>query len=223
MNYLVPLFDCLLMSTENFQLNKNVKYEIENDKSPAVIFSYGNILPFVFDVKKESENYLKVTVYADNYYFLFHKKCCNNFCFKISYKGKEILINLSGKLNISIDGKVVLDKVVDDLTFYNYEIVGDVCLIYFSGKRNFLVVIKDKEVCFANYYDEYNLKDGEKFFMCKLNDSLNHGKVCHIKDSTIETYLAYLDNEDLNLKSNFVGFVFLDCLLAENYKYCNEF
>ena len=222
MNYLVPLFDGLMVSKESYNINKNVKYEIENDKLASVIFSYENILPFVFDLKKESKNVLKVKVLADNYFFLFPQTCCNNFCFKLDLKGNEILINLSNSLLVSINGNVLLNKDVDSLTFYNYEMFGSLCLIYFSGKRNFLLVIKDKEVCFADYYDECNLQDNEKVFMCKLNDCLNHGRVFHIKDNTFESYLVYLDNEELNLKNDLVAFVFLDCLLAENFKYCNE-
>ena len=32
----------------------------------------------------------------------------------------------------------------------------------------------------------------------------------------------YLDEHELRLKSSFVPHVFLDCVLAKNFKYCNE-
>ena len=38
----------------------------------------------------------------------------------------------------------------------------------------------------------------------------------------MENYLVYLDNYDLNLKEKFLPFVFLDCVLAGNFKYCNN-
>jgi hypothetical protein len=38
----------------------------------------------------------------------------------------------------------------------------------------------------------------------------------------MEEYLVYLDDEKLNLKEEFVSFVFLDCVKAKNFKYANE-
>ena len=85
MNYLVPLFDCLLLSKESYTLINNVKYEIENDNFPAIIFSCENILPFVFDQLKVCENCLKVNFGFDNYFFLFPQKVVNNHCVKFNF------------------------------------------------------------------------------------------------------------------------------------------
>jgi hypothetical protein len=111
---------------------------------------------------------------------------------------------------------------VENLIYSHFEIKNDMCFIYFSGKRSFVTVIKEDEICFSNYYDECNISEDEMLFMCKLNDTLNHGLVFKIKGKETEKYLVYLDNEELNLKSEFLPFVFLDCLMAENYKYCKN-
>ena len=77
-------------------------------------------------------------------------------------------------------------------------------------------------MCFADYYDECNEGENEKIFMCKIGDILNHGLVFSLKGKETENYLVYLDNEELNLKNEFLPFVFLDCLKVGNYKYCNN-
>ena len=78
------------------------------------------------------------------------------------------------------------------------------------------------ECLFSSYYDEVNIDSDERFFMCRLFDSLNHGMVCRIKEGMVEKYCVYLDDEDLLLKPCFVPIVFLDCVLASNFSYCNN-
>ncbi len=141
---------------------------------------------------------------------------------RFKFKNYEIEVQISNKFFVSINSELKCEKNVENLTYSHYEILGELCLIYFNGQRNFLVVIKDLDVVFASYYDECNEHESEKYFMVRQNDSLNHGRVCHIKDKEFSTYLVYLDEEELNLKSDFVPFVFLDCILAENFKYCNQ-
>jgi hypothetical protein len=132
------------------------------------------------------------------------------------------LIELSFYLKILLEGKTLFCERIADVEFSDFEIDGNFCYIYFSGKRNFVVIIKNEELCFAGFCDECNLKNEEKYFLTRLNDSLNHGRVCHIEKGDAKTYLVYLDDEDMNLKDEFVCAVFLDCLMAGNYKYCNH-
>lgn len=58
--------------------------------------------------------------------------------------------------------------------------------------------------------------------MKRLKDSLNHGKVYLIKDKKFDSYLIYLDEEDMHLCSQLVMVVFLDALVAGNFEYCNQ-
>lgn len=223
MNYLVPLFDCVLFSDEIFKLDANVKYKVfDENKNFGLIFSNNSSLPFVLDLKNPCENILNVECFNDKFYFLFPKFFGDFLATKFNYKSNEVSISLSTKLFITISGELICEKEVDNLTFSHYEIQGELCLIYFHGKRNFVVILKDKQLCFADFYEECNIQNDEKYFMCKLYDSLNHGKVCHVKENEVETYLVYLDDEDLCLKTNFVAHIFLDCVKAQNYKYANS-
>ena len=108
---------------------------------------------------------------------------------------------------------------MENLKYSHYEIDGEFCFVYFVGKRNFVAILKGDELCFADYYDECNINENEKYFMRKLHDSLNHGRVCEIKEGKQSTYLVYLDNDEMNLKSEFLPCVFLDCVQAGNIKY----
>lgn len=223
MNYLVSVFDCVVTGEQNFSVLKNVKYKlIDYNEKALTVISKQNIFPFVFDLSDKCKNIIKVKHKTDNYYFLlptFYNDC---FCTKINYKSKDVIISISSKITITLEGNIICESFVENVTYSHYETIGDLCLIYFCGVRNYLVVIKENELCFANYYDECNVNENEKYFMCKLYDSLNHGLVCEIKNKECTSYLVYLDNEEMNLKQDFVCHVFLDCVKATNYKYCNE-
>ena len=198
-----------------------MKYKIIDLCSPCgIIFSYENILPFVLDLNHSSKNILNIKQDADNYYFLFPEFCCSFFTTKINYQMQEVLISVSNSIKITIAGELICEKNVENLKYSYFEIVGGLCLIYFTGKKDYIVIIKNKELCYADFYDECNVSEKEKYFMTKLNDGLNHGRVCHIKDKEVENYLVYLDDEDLCLKSEFIPCIFLDCLKAKNINYC---
>ena len=220
MNYIIPMCDCLIFNQECFNLKSGVKYKTTN-YVPSLVFG-SNIIPFVFDLNQTSANVLTVQFCKDTYHFLFPTKYFAYFSTTIKHKNNQIEIQLSNKLYVSINSELKCEKDVENLKYSHYETKNDLCLIYFVGKRNFLIVIKNEEVVFASCYDECNEHEKEKYFMSRLNDSLNHGKVCYINDNEFSTYLVYLDNEELHLKSEFVPHVFLDCVLAENFKYCNQ-
>lgn len=223
MNYLISSFDCFLRCETIFPIQKNVKYKLlSNGDECGIIFATARCFPFVFDLKKHSENVLKLNIEGNNYFFIFPILYASNFTTKFRFKAKDVFVNLSEKLIISIEGLCLCEKNVENLNFSHYEIEGEFCYIYFTGKRNFLVLIKNEELCFADYFDECNLKDKEKFFMCKQHDCLNHGKVCEIKQDKIENYLVYLDNEEMQLKKEFVPSVFMDCVKVGNLKYAKN-
>lgn len=228
MNYLIPTFDCVLVNQGCFKLTANAKYKIENTENEyAVVYSNSRIEPFVLDLNFEendliNKNLIKVKSGFDNYYFLFPTYNANCFVASFKYKSKQVFITLSCKLSISIEGKVVVNDNVCEINYSHFEVFNDFCLIYFSGTRNYLAVLKDEEVLFSNYYDECNVENNQKYFMRKLNDSLNHGEVCSVNEKEVSTYLVYLDDAELKLKREFVAHVFLDCIKAKNYKYCNE-
>ena len=224
MRYIIPLFDCVLCDDENIILYKNVQYSCENvDNKNFIVIGKNNGTPFLFNfVDKLNSNVEKVEYKSNQYYFLKPTKNCNQGFYQFKYQNKQVCVGLFENLIISIDGETILNEQVSDITYSHFEIKNQMCFIYFSGKRNYVVVLQNSEVKINSYYDEINIKDDEFYFMCKLNDSLNHGKVFHIKDKTFENYLVYLDNFDLNLKPNFVSSVFLDCVKAKNFDYANN-
>ena len=223
MNYLISSFDCVLFAESKFKISKWVKYKIIPNKENLNLIIPGDYgIPFMFDLNHTNENVVSFKHKFDTYYFLFAKKTNDSFATKINFKNKEVFVSLSNSLLITIDGVLNCEEDVDNLKFSHYEIFQDFCLIYFVGERNFVVALDDKQVCFSSYYDEYNESENEKYFMHRLHDSLNHGKVFHIKGKENSSYLVYLDDNDMFLKNEFVSFVFLDCVRAENFKYCNN-
>lgn len=218
MDYLISKMPCYAFNEKLIKIEQNVQYEIK-DISKFLVVGEDGFCSFVFN--KDNQSVLKVSHKSNNYYFLFPKCFSNGKVVSVRFQNNDYILSVSGELTILLDGNVLLDKVVDIITYSHYETFGKYCLIYFTGKRNFVVAIKDKKVCFAEYYDEYNFENNEHLFMCRLYDSLNHGRVFKISESKDESYLVYLDNQDMALKKDFVGAVFLDCLKAQNLKYAN--
>ena len=224
MRYLIPLFDCVLCAEKNISLNKFVQYYCENvDNKNIIVIGKNNEIPFSFNFVDEfNSNVEKVQYRTDEFYFLKTNKNYNQGFYQFKYQNKQICVALFEKLIISIDGETILNEKIENITYSHFEVKNQMCFIYFSGKRNYIVVLQNSEVKISSFYDEVNILDNEFYFMNKLNDSLNHGKVFHIKDKNVEDYLVYLDDADLNLKTNFVATVFLDCVLAGNFDYANN-
>lgn len=222
MRYIVPKLNCVLFNKESMKLNKDVQYKCDFvDNSNLILFGLNKELPFAFNFE-ETSSVETVKYKNDEYYFLFGNNIQAGNTVQIKYQNKLVSLSISGNLIITIEGKLILDEQVEEISYSHFEIVNQHLLIYFKGKRNFIVVLKDLDLKCATYYDEINVKDGEYFFMCRLFDSLNHGKVFHLKDKVYEDYLVYLDDNDLNLKKEFTGCVFLDCVLAGNLNYANN-
>ncbi len=219
MKYLISKFDCKMIGDHEVDLIKNVKYEIAEFSNFYLILTSGQIV--YIDLNK-NENVQLIRCHENDYYFLFPPKIYISFCTVINFQNKEFVLTVGDNIILSQNGEVLSENKNENLTYSHYEIINNLCFVYLIGKRNFVVIFNEKEVVFANFYDEFNNSSNERFYLCKLQDCLNHGKVFHIKDKEVENYLVYLDNYDLNLKDEFVGNVFLDCLLAGNYKYCNE-
>lgn len=223
MNYLVPMFDGVVLSKTNENIFSNVKYKIlSNLNQTHIVMHKGNGNLCAFNLEEENENVLKVKHGLDVFYFLFSNDIKNVGCSLVKHKNKDLLITVSNMLTIVYDGVLICEKIVDKINFSHSEILGDLCFLYFNGNRNYLCVIKDGLVEFCDYYDECNISANEKYFMTKLCDCLNHGRVLEIKENNLSQYLVYLDEYELNLKEEFVPFVFLDCVLAGNFKYCNN-
>ncbi len=228
MKYLISNFPCQIVGKESFRLVENLKYELQDiDDSFYTVFGENQELPICINFKdlctnKSHANILCFDYGCDDYTILFSRAILPNSVNILKLQNSELVISLSGELTISIDSECILQTNVEKLNFSHYEMWEDFCIIFFEGKRNYLVIIKDKQICCADYYDEVNKEEKEIYFMKRLYDSLNHGKVYMLKDKTFDSYLIYLDDEDMNLNSEFTMVVFLDALMAGNFEYCNR-
>lgn len=210
--------DCNLFDGKNFNLKRYAKYVIEgNIEEKQLIFFDNNTRSCFLDLKK----CVSATYKFNTYYFLNFKKTNAMFSTAFKYNNKIVSVSLFETLFISVDGVLICEENVENLNYSHFEIFKDFCLIYFTGKRNYFVALKDNEIKVATYYDECNVNKDEKIFMCKMNDSLNHGLVYQIKDD-VSNYLVYLDDEEMKLKTGFLALVFLDCVKAKNFSYCNS-
>ncbi len=222
MIYLVSKFHCTLVSSKNIDIIPNVKYQINSDIQPCLVVGYDNEIPFIFELNsRDNANISRFKVDKDTLIILNAKKYLTPYIDRIQFGKKEYIITLTHELKISCDGKVLLNSEVNDIEYSHYETVGEYLIIYFKGKRKYVAVIKDKELVFSNYYDEINIDGEDRFFMCRLYDSLNHGRVYSITQSKFESYLIYLDNDELNLKEELATIIFLDCIICGNLKYAN--
>ncbi len=192
---------------------------LAKDSVPLTLNLYEICCNFVNGKNLPCQNVCKFN--ADYFVFLNFKPVCNSAFHTIDFKNNKIAISLSQMLTVSINGEVLAEMPNFNLTYSHFEKFNNFCVIYFLGRRNFVAVVKDGELFYANYYDKFECSSNEYYFLTFLKDGLNHGKVCHIGANESEQYLVYLDEYNLNLKPEFLPHIFLDCLLAGNYKYCN--
>ena len=222
MNYLVSTFACVMVGDKKFTIEPYCKYSIERvDSTSYIVFGHNGESPFIFDFES-NKNVLMIRYKNDNYYYL---KNYDNYCFTTQIKFLSHIVNvtISDRLYITIDGEKISNENVINIEYSHYEIRKNYLVIFFKGVRDYVVIIKDKEFVIGSFYDEINIVDGELIFMCRCMDCLNHGKVFYLnKNNEYDSYLVYLDNDNKELKDEFVPLVFLDAILVGNYKYANN-
>ncbi len=229
MVYLFSSYHCVISGKCKVEIFPFVKYEVtgvENEISVVTPFcENGSFAVNFYDLLNKCvkcKNVQVATVGNDRYIFILKTPSPCTQCINFLWGKKNVCVTVADEVCVVVDGEVWGSFACTSVEYDCFEIVGDNCLIYFAGKRKFLCVLGQSKVEWANYYDEQNLNETEKYFMGKQFDFLAHGKVCHIKDNTVETYSAYTDNSDLNLCEEFVPFVFLDCVIASNFSYCKN-
>lgn len=222
MNYLVSAFECYLVGDEKYHILRNVKYRIDRTQnSTYIVYGINGELPYIFDFESH-DNVLKIECNGDTYFYL-SANCVDPFTTLIKFESRMVNVTLGAKLSIVIDGEKVCDERVNYIEYSHFEIRRNYLVIYFKGKRDYVVIIRDKILLTASYYDEINIVDGELIFMMKCHDSLNHGKVYYLKKNyEYDSYLVYLDNNEMHLKDDFLPFVFLDAIMVGNLKYANK-
>ena len=102
-----------------------------------------------------NKNVLKVKN-KHTYYFLFKENQNDVFSTRFKFKSNEVYVSLSSYLFITINGVLICEENVDNLKFSHFEIDKDLCVVYFEGIRNYIVILKDDKMKIATYYDEVN-------------------------------------------------------------------
>ncbi len=221
MNYLVSKFTCFCQKP----IFENAKYTLTDvkDEYTALYFSNTPIYINFFNIINggKQKNVVKVNYLNDCYIFLFCAPFVDFQVHEISALNVKFFITISNRLTISVDGEILAELENVNLTYSHYETKKDFIYIYFSGERPAVAIFKKNALVYCDYYDELNKGEEEVYFLTRLYDTLNHGRVCKI-NSEAETYLVYLDDYELNLKPEFTAFVFLDCVIAGNLKYANN-
>ncbi len=133
--------------------------------------------------------------------------------------GEHLCIDISNQILINYFDCKEIVKFVSDIHFSHIEYFDKICVLFFEGKRDFAIIVEKGKILYAYYYDEINVKENNLTLLSRMNDSINHGLVAKIEKGKFDSYLVYLDDSDLNLKSKFCICVFLDCVLARNYSY----
>ncbi|MCQ2555705.1 MAG: hypothetical protein MJ149_00020 [Clostridia bacterium] len=229
MVYLFSNYHCVISGKNKTEILPFVKYEVagvENEISLITSFCEGESFGINFyDLLNKCvkcKNICVACVGCDKFIFLFKPSAPCKQCVNFLWGKKNVCVTVGSEICIFVDGEMWGSYTCCDVEYNHFEICGENLIVYFSGVRKFLCVLEEEKIAWANYFDEQNLQDGEKYFMGKQLDFLSHGKVCHIKDNSVETYCAYTDNNDLNLCEEFVPFVFLDCVIAGNFSYCKN-
>ncbi len=219
MDFLVANKNCTLFKDKPIKLAKNAVYQILNF-SPALIF-YKNNPPALLNLDEANADVISLAHAGNNYYLLtLRDKNVESFN-QFSCQNSLINVSLNDRLIVSVDGQKIFEGEVEGISYLGYENFDKHIVIYFEGARNFVVIIKDKKLLWADYYDEINT--GKELYLLKrLNDNINHGKVACIKAGKFKSFLVYLDNLEINLQPKFMPLIFLDLYLAGNYKYCNN-
>lgn len=222
------MLDCVLFKDEEIFVERNLLYELSEIKDERyLIFSHSgeitgslNFYKIINSKSSKHGNIISFKYNHDTYIILNPCEHKPTFSTCIKYKNNDVMINLSNELVVSISGEILLEQKID-LEYSHYEIENDSLFIYFTGKREYVVVISKNELKFAGYIDECNIDGEEKYFLTKKRDSLNHGAVCHVTKGEIDNYLVYLDDYGMNLKREFVVGVYLDCIKAGNLNYAH--
>ena len=176
----------------------------------------------VLDYTESNSECITLKHKGDNYFIIKPFRINSVGFFSVNYLNKSVDITLCDKLVVCINGVKLIEKEVEGLSYQGFKIVKGHLVLNFEGIRTFVVIIKEEEVLCAEYYHEANEEGEDIYFLKRLNDSINHGRVFCIKSGKFDSYLVYLDNESMSLKEELLPLVFLDVIIAKNYGYaCN--
>lgn len=215
MNYAIFECDGVVKTNNKFSVYKRVPYVISENE--FYLLRSGE--ECVYYNLQASKN---ITTFKSNGNYYHYIRAPRKYFYSYQFEslGLNVCVEKVDNIVISVDNKIIYETSCD-LVFLKHETFKDVCLLFFKGDQEFLVAFDKTELLFAGILDEVKETESERYYLTKLRDSLNHGKVLHIGE-TCENYLVYLDDLDLCLRDEFAPQVFLDCVKCGNFKYANN-
>lgn len=218
MNYLISRFACKMISEDDHAIYPNCRYLFDIEDLNRYIICDMDSGCFCKPLNYEIFH----IDYSGNRYYIMSKLEKQLFMTTIKYKNSTLNINISDRLYITSDGELILTQCVDGLQYSHFEMRQNYLFVYFKGVRDYVVIIKNKEVKIASYYDEINILENEIVFLCKCCDCISHGKVFGInKDGVYEDYLVYISDRQIK-DDSFIGLAFMDAIIVGNYKFANN-
>lgn len=205
------------MICQGKKIYPDVKYILNESKIDILENNEVKILDL-----NSSQDVLRVKFRFDEYYFYRDNSSRDFFATSFNYGKSIVSISIHSKIVVCINGSIVYEDYARNLKYSNFRIYDGFCLIYFTGDRKFLLALKDEKCVCYGFIDECNEVQDELLYLERLKDSLNHGRVYRFNNQSIETYLVYLDEEDMAMKKELTGCVFLDCVKAGNLRYANS-
>lgn len=217
MNYVLSRKPCYEFNTKT-KLQANVWYNCVGKLDECLFVFENGAQAWLNDkAKKCSFNYS-----GNSYYILAPSYANKVYLTTIKYQNKQVQVAIGSNLCVTIDGELLLDKQVGNIEYIQHQLINNHLIIYFTGDRAFFIIIKDNKLLAADFYDELNCEKEDVFFLKRLHDSINHGKVFCITSKGFDEYLVYLDNYDLNLKEELLPAIMLDLVRAKNYVYAKS-
>ena len=153
MNYLISMFECCLLCDGRKHLQPYVPYICEFKE---LIYANNSII-FITDF----DQLPKIKLGNDCYYFLFSKEVLQTKVFNIVHKTENYTVCLNSNLIINNNGAEILNMQVGNIKYSHSVEVGSAIILFFTGVRNFLVVLKEGAVKVSTYYDELNRENEE--------------------------------------------------------------
>lgn len=221
----------LIAKSDNYIANENfVKIE---SGAKYIVSDINNEFTQIIDAKSGKS-------FSVNFYDLIYNSCSNNYVKAIRFKNDiycivdfhddiySLCINtfehvlyteISNFIFINYQDSIEKIKLKNKIRFSHIEYFEKIAVLFFEGEKNFVVIVDENKILYCGYYSEINLKDNILTILHRVHDSINHGVVIKIEKGKFDSYLVYLDDFDLNLKSKFCLNVFLDCVLVGNYNY----
>lgn len=224
MIFLISSKDCCINIDNCVEIKSGARYElstIENKYLEVIDRASGRVFAINFyDVifNKHKNQYIK-TFRIKNDIYCFLNLCTCEYNLSINVFESILSIQISNEISIDYNNDKKIVRFTSYIKFSHIEYFGKIIAIFFEGDRSFVIILNKETLLYCDYYDEINLQEKEMSLLTKLHDSVNHGRVVKIEKEKIETFLVYLDDYEMCLRSELCVEVFLDCVIAGNFKY----